>query len=146
MASTGTSDAWLGGTMRLTRVTDHLAHVLEHSQVGETSGTWTGLCCPDHGLRIGSDAGNVALLRLAGQDQIADFVREAPADFTAEHGQLGAAGIQAHLSGGAQEGERLWQQLAAMWCRRRGRTTARCSRSTAVPRAASAPAAAATAS
>jgi hypothetical protein len=34
------------------------------SQVGETSGTWTGLACPGHGLPIGSDVDDAALLRL----------------------------------------------------------------------------------
>src|SRR5260370_26588531 len=97
MTGTGTGDAWLGGTLRLTWVTDHLAHVLEHSEADETSGTWTGLACPDHGLAIGSDVDNATLQRLAGQDEIADLVWETPAEITAEHGQLGIAALQAHL-------------------------------------------------
>src|SRR5215469_18264995 len=100
MTATGTEDAWLGGTLRLTWITDRLAHVLHHSdsEAGETSGTWTGLACPDQGLPIGSDVDNQALLRLAAQGEIADLIWEAPAEFTTEHGQLGAAAIQAHLS------------------------------------------------
>ena len=103
--------------MRLTWVTDHLGHVLEHSQGDETSGTWTGLACPGHGLAIGSDADNATLLRLAGQCHIADLIWEASAEFTAEHGQVAMAALQAHLSGSAGEGEQLWQQLAALWTR-----------------------------
>jgi hypothetical protein len=115
MASTGTEGLGLGGTLRLTWVADHLAHVLEHSEADETSGTWTGLACPDHGLQIGSDVCNETLVRLAGQDQLADLVWEAPAEFTADHGHLGMAVIQAHQSGSLDEGQRLWEQLAALW-------------------------------
>ena len=50
----------------MTWVQDHLAHVLDHSQTDETSGTWTGLACPDHGLALGSDVDNATLQRLAG--------------------------------------------------------------------------------
>ena len=115
MADTGTEGLGLTGTLRLTWVTDHLAHVLEHCEADEPSGTWTGLACPDHGLTIGTDVDNATLLRLVGQNQIADLVWEAPAEFTAEHGQLGMAALQAHLSGNLEEGEQLWQQLAALW-------------------------------
>jgi hypothetical protein len=97
MRGTGTEGLGLTGTLRLTWITDHLAHVLEHVEVDEASGTWTGLACPDHGLAIGSDVDTATLLGLAGQDQIADLVWEAPAEFTQEHGQLGMAAIQAHL-------------------------------------------------
>jgi hypothetical protein len=31
----------LGGAVRLTWVSDHLAHVLEHSRADEPTGTWT---------------------------------------------------------------------------------------------------------
>jgi hypothetical protein len=115
MAGTGAQGADWGGTLRLTWVTDQLAHVIDGSTVGETSGTWTGLACPGHGLQIGSDVGNATLLRLAGLGEIADLIWEAPAEFTAEHAQLGAAAIQARQSGRLQEGERLWEQLVALW-------------------------------
>jgi hypothetical protein len=99
MTGTGTEGLGLGlgGTLRLTWVTDHLAHVLEHVEVDEASGTWTGLACPDHGLQIGTDVDNATLLCLAGQDQIADLVWEAPTEFTADHGQLSVAALQAHV-------------------------------------------------
>src|SRR5579864_7769975 len=112
MTGTDTEKTELGGVMRLTRVTDHLAHVLEHSQSDEPSGTWTGLACPDYGLEIGADVDNSALQRLARGD-LADFTWEAPESFTAEHGRLGFAAIRAHHDGEQEEGERLWQQTQA---------------------------------
>jgi hypothetical protein len=45
----------LTGVLRLTWVQDELAHVLDHSHSDETSGTWTGLACPGHGLALGTD-------------------------------------------------------------------------------------------
>jgi hypothetical protein len=105
----------ISGAVRLTWVTDHLAHVIDSSQIGEASGTWTGLACPDHELPIGSDVDNATLLRLVGQGEIADLVWEAPEDFTAGYGQLCGAAIQAHQSGSAAEGERLWQQAMGLW-------------------------------
>jgi hypothetical protein len=104
MAGAGTEKAELGGVMRLTWVTDHLAHVLEHSQTDEPAGTWTGLACPDHGREIGTDVDNTALMRLAHSD-LADFTWEAPADFTAEHGQLMLAAIRAHQDGELEAGQ-----------------------------------------
>ena len=95
MTGTGTEEPGLGGVLRLTWVTDHLAHVLEHSQSDEPSGTWTGLACPDHGLETGFDVDNSTLLHLADGDLV-DFIWEAPDDFTAEHGQLMLAAIRAH--------------------------------------------------
>jgi hypothetical protein len=115
MASTDTEGVGLGGTLRLTWVTDLLAHVLEHSEADETSGTWTGLACPDHELPIGSDVDNATLLRLAGQGEIADLVWEAPPEFAADHGQLCVAALQAHESGRLKEAEDLWKQMAALW-------------------------------
>ena len=55
MADTSIDGAKLTGVLRLTWNTDHLAHVLEHSQTDEPTGTWTGLACPDHGLALGTD-------------------------------------------------------------------------------------------
>ena len=106
MTGTGTEEPRLGGVLRLTWVTDHLAHVLEHSQSDEPSGTWTGLACPDHGLETGSDVDNSTLLHLADGD-LADFIWEAPDDFTAEHGQLMLAAIRAHQEGELGTGQRL---------------------------------------
>jgi len=116
MPGTGTEEPGLGGVMRLTWVNDRLAHVLEHSQSDEPSGTWTGLACPDHGLNIGADVDNSTLLHLA-QGDLADFIWEAPADFTAEHGQLSLAAIRAHQDGEPETGQRFWQQAQALWSR-----------------------------
>ena len=64
MADISIDGAKLSGVLRLTWVADDLAHVLEHSQTDETTGTWTGLACPDHGLAIGTDVDNATLQRL----------------------------------------------------------------------------------
>ena len=114
MRGTGTERTELGGVMRLTWVADHLAHVLEHSQSDEPTGTWTGLACPDHGLEIGTDVDNSTLLYLAHGD-LADFIWEAPADFTAEHGRFVLAAIRAHQAGELEAGQQLWQQAQALW-------------------------------
>jgi hypothetical protein len=96
-------------------MSDHLAHVLEHSQADEPTGTWTGLACPDHGLALGADVDTVTLHSLSADGDIADLIWEAPADLTAEHGQLGQAAIQAYQAGQRETGERLWQQAQALW-------------------------------
>ena len=116
MTGTEAESGELGGVMRLTWVTDHLAHVLEHSQFDEPSGTWTGLACPDHGLEIGADVDNSTLLQLAHGD-LADFIWEAPADFTAEHGRVTLAAIRAHQDGELETGQQLWHQAEALWSR-----------------------------
>ena len=41
MADTSIDGAKLSGVLRLTWMTDHLAHVLERSQTDEPTGTWT---------------------------------------------------------------------------------------------------------
>jgi hypothetical protein len=53
-------------------VHDDLAHVLEHADVDEPSGTWTGLVCRDHQLALGGDVDNVMLRRLAANGKIAE--------------------------------------------------------------------------
>ena len=68
----------LTGTLRLTWVQDNLAHVLDHSRTDETSGTWTGLACPGHGLALGTDVDDATLRRLAAGSEIADLTWEAP--------------------------------------------------------------------
>jgi hypothetical protein len=108
--------AELGGTLRLTWVTDDLAHVLEHSRTDEPSGTWTGLACPDYGLEIGSDVDEAKLQQIS-QGALADFVWEASADFTADHSQPALAAIRAYQEGKNQVGEDLWQQAQVLWSR-----------------------------
>jgi hypothetical protein len=115
MTGTGLQGPGIGGTLRLTWVADHLAHILDDSQAEEAIGTWTGLACPDRGLQIGEDVNNATLARLAGQGEVADLAWEPPADLTAEHGQLCVAAIQAHRSGRLEEGEDLWEQVVAVW-------------------------------
>ena len=74
MAGAGTGGTKLSGVMRMTWLSDHLAHVLEHCETDEPSGTWTGLACPGHGLALGTDVDNAALQRLAAGSEIADLI------------------------------------------------------------------------
>jgi hypothetical protein len=114
MTDTSDLSATLSPVLRLTWVTDQLAHVLDHTQLGEPSGTWTGLACPDHGLQPGTDVDDTVLQHLA-QGDLADIIWEAPDDFTAEHASAGLAAIQAYQAGKLEEGERLWTQTHALW-------------------------------
>jgi hypothetical protein len=101
--------------LRLTWVSDQLAHVLEHSQADEPTGTWTGLACPDHGLAPGTHVDNAALRKLSAQSDLADLIWEAPAYLTAEHGQLSHAALRAYQVGEQETGEQLWQQAQVLW-------------------------------
>jgi hypothetical protein len=114
MTDTSDLSATLSPVLRLTWVNDQLAHVLAHTQLGEPSGIWTGLACPDHGLKLGTDVDDTMLQHLA-QGDLADLIWEAPDDFTAEHGSAGLAAIQAYQAGELDEGERLWKQTQAVW-------------------------------
>src|SRR5689334_8160830 len=96
MADTGIDGTKLGGVLRLTWMSDHLAHILEHSLIDEPAGTWTGLACPDHGLALGADVDVATLQRLSTHGDIADLIWEAPADLTVRHGQLSQAAIHAY--------------------------------------------------
>jgi hypothetical protein len=115
MADPSIDGARLGGVLRLTWMSDHLAHVLGHTLTDEPTGTWTGLACPDHGLALGADVDTATLQRLFGSGDVADLVWEAPADLTAEHGQLLLAAIQAHQAGKPETGERLWRRAHGLW-------------------------------
>jgi hypothetical protein len=99
----------------MTVVQDRLAHVLEHCDVDEPTGTWTGLACPDHGLALGTDVDTTALQQLAADGELADLIWEPPADLAAEHGQLLQAAIQAHRAGSTETAEQLWEKATAIW-------------------------------
>ena len=79
MTNTSIRAPGLSGVLRMTWVHDDLAHVLEHADIDESSGTWTGLACPNQGLLLGGDVDNATLYRLATGGKIADLVWEAPA-------------------------------------------------------------------
>ncbi len=114
MPGSSIEGAELGGILRLTWESDHLAHVLEHAGGDEPAGVWTGQACPGRGLALGADVDNVTLRRLAARSDIADLIWEPPPALAAEHGQLCRAAIQAHLAGAREPGERLWQQAQAL--------------------------------
>ena len=69
MTSTSITAPGLSGVLRMTWVHDDLAHVLEHADTDEPSGTWTGLACRDHDLPLGGDVDNATLRRLADRRQ-----------------------------------------------------------------------------
>jgi len=105
----------LTGVLRTTWVHDNLAHVLDHSHTDETSGTWTGLAGPGHGLALGTDVDNATLQRLAAGSEIADLIWEAPDQLTAEHAQVFQAAIRAHHAADSQRANQLWENLQAIW-------------------------------
>ena len=106
----------LTGVLRLTRVYDNLAHVEDHIHTDETSGTWTGLACPGHGLPLGADVDSAVLRHLAAQGgEIADLIWEAPDELAAEHAQVFLAAMRAYNAGDSERGDRLWENLRAIW-------------------------------
>jgi hypothetical protein len=107
----------LTGVLRLTWVQDELAHVLDHSHSDETSGTWTGLACPGHGLGLGGDVDDAALRHLAAGSEIADLTWEAPDELAAEHAQVFQDAMRAHHVGESEHAGRLWEELQAIWSR-----------------------------
>jgi hypothetical protein len=118
MTSTGVTAPGLSGVLRMTWVHDDLAHVLEHADVDEPSGTWTGLACRDHELTLGGDVDNATLRCLAAADgEIADLVWEASEELAAEHGQAFQTAMQAYQTGDSESAEQHWQQVQAIWSR-----------------------------
>jgi hypothetical protein len=117
MTSTSITAPGLSGALRMTWLHDDLAHVLEHADTDEPSGTWTGLACRDHELALGCDVENVTLRRLAADGKVADLVWEASADLTAAHGQAFQAAMEAYRTGQSELAEQHWQQLQTIWSR-----------------------------
>jgi len=117
MTATGIPAARPDGVLRLTWVRDRLAHVLEHCDTDEPSGTWTGRACPDHGLALGADVDTATMRQLAVRGRLGDLIWEAPVGLTAEHGQLFQAAIHAYHVGQAEAAEQIWQQVRAVWSR-----------------------------
>ena len=112
MAITGMG---LTGVLRLTWIQDGLAHVLEHSQTDETSGTWTGLACPGHGLALGADVDNAVLREMGAGSEIADLVWEPPDQFIADHAQAFKDAMHAHIADDSERAGQLWENLQAIW-------------------------------
>ena len=117
MTATGIPAARPDSVLRLTWVRDRLAHILEHCNTDEPSGTWTGLACPDHGLAVSADVDTAAVRQLSTRGQLADLIWEAPVGLAAEHGQLFRAAIQAYHAGQAEAAGQLWDQTRAVWSR-----------------------------
>lgn len=117
MTNTAVTAPGLSGVLRMTWVHDDLAHVLEHADTDEPSGTWTGLASRDHQLALGGDVDNATLLRLAADGRVADLVWEAPEDVAAEHHQAFQAAMQAYHSGDAGSAEQHWHKFQEIWSR-----------------------------
>jgi len=117
MTSTSITASGLSGVLRMTWLYDDLAHVLEHADIDEPSGTWTGLACPDHDLSLGGDVDFTTMRRLIGDCKLADLVWEAPEELVAEHGQAFQAATQAHHTGHSEVAEQHWQELQTIWSR-----------------------------
>lgn len=113
----GINGAGLTGTLRLTWVRDELAHVIEHANTDEPSGTWTGLACPDHGLPIGSDVDLNVLTNLCAERDVVDFVWEAPDEMASEHIRAFDAAMSAYHAGHPEVAEQHWGDLRATWSR-----------------------------
>ena len=110
------SGAGLHGVLRMTWMQDGLAHVLGHSETDETSGTWTGLACPDHGLALGSDVDTTALRRMCADGEIADIIWEAPDDLVYRAlPRARCRAVQAHHPGNSELAEFLWKDVQAIW-------------------------------
>ena len=116
-ATVGIMGTGLSGVLRMTWVQDGLAHVLEHCDADEPSGTWTGLACPDHQLALGSDVDNATLARMCALGEVADIIWEAPEDLTAEHRQVFEAAMDAYHAGNSKAAELHWQELQTIWSR-----------------------------
>jgi hypothetical protein len=114
MTAIAISGMGLTGVLRLTWVQDNLAHVLG-SQVDETSGTWTGLACPGHGLALGADVDNAVLREMAAGSELADLIWDAPDELTTEHAQAFRDAMCARVAGDAERAGRLWENLRAIW-------------------------------
>jgi hypothetical protein len=107
----------VSGILRMTWMQDGLAHVLEHCDADESSGTWTGQACPDHQLALGSDVDNATLARMCTQGEIADIIWEAPEDLTAEHRQVFQAAMDAYHAQNSKAVELQWRELQTIWSR-----------------------------
>ena len=115
MTAIAISGMGLTGVLRLTWVHDNLAHVLEHCETDEPSGTWTGLAGPGYGLALGADVDNAMLREMAVGSELADLIWEAPDQFTADHAQMFRDAMHAHLAGEAEDAGQLWENLQAIW-------------------------------
>ena len=115
MTAIAISSMGLTGVLRLTWVHDNLAHVLEHCETDEPSGTWTGLAGPGYGLALGADVDNAMLREMAAGSELADLIWEAPDQFTADHAQVFRDAMHAHLAGDAERAGQLWENLQAIW-------------------------------
>jgi hypothetical protein len=117
MTTTCASGSPVNGILRLTWVTDSLAHVLEHAGTDEPTGTWTGDACPDHGLAIGADVDTSKVLELCAAGQIADLIWEPPDEIADQHSRAFAKAMEAHQARDLNLANQHWDKLTAIWSR-----------------------------
>jgi hypothetical protein len=117
MTSTAITASGLSGVLRMTWLHDDLAHVLEHADTDEPSGTWTGLASRDHNLPLDGDVDNATLRRLAANSKLADLIWEAPEDLVTEHAHAFQTAMQAYHAGNSELAEQHWHELQATWSR-----------------------------
>jgi hypothetical protein len=108
-------DAGLNGTLRLRLLLDSLAHVLEHAEVDEPSGTWTGLAGPFHRVPVGTDVDAATLTRLCAGSDLADLAWEAPAQLAEQHNQAFYRAMHAFAAEDIASAEQHWRDLEAIW-------------------------------
>jgi hypothetical protein len=105
-------DAGLHGTLRLRLVDDGL----DHAVTDETSGTWTNLACPDHGLAIGNDVDPALLTELYGQREVADLIWEAPPSLSRRtHEEALRLATHGYTTVDLEMGELHWRNLETIW-------------------------------
>jgi hypothetical protein len=112
IAITGTG---LTGVLRLTWVHDNLAHVLDHSHTDETSGTWTGLACPGHGLALGADVDNATLRHLAADSGSPTSPGKPSTSSPPNMPRYSETPLHAHHGGDSERAGRLRENLQAIW-------------------------------
>jgi hypothetical protein len=115
MTSIAITGMGLTGVIRMSWVHDNLAHVLDHSRTDETTGTWTGLACPEHGLAIGADVDETTLRRVAAQSQAADLTWEASPDLASGHAQVFQSAVQAYDEADTERSQQLWKRVEEIW-------------------------------
>jgi hypothetical protein len=116
MTATGISGAGPGGVLRMTRVQDRPARVLELSDAGEPSGSWTGLARSDDGLTAGADVNTTTPASAAGLRP----ARRPGLGRTRRPGRPARPAVPGHLSapfdrGRAEAAERFSQQARTLW-------------------------------
>ena len=115
MTATGISGAGPGGVLRMTRVQDRPARVLELSDAGEPSGSWTGLARSDDGLTAGADVNTTTPASAAGLRPARRPGLGRPAAWPPGTPSCSRPPLRAFDRGRAEAAERFSQQARTLW-------------------------------